>query len=117
MGDEPLEVLNMTEAIDKTVAYWMEHEDQTGATRTTWLPECPKCGSTSGQWRGYVETKKVVHHRRWCKTCGKWFYKNHTSIKPMVKERVSNNQLREEEMRFDAWIEAYEEALNRGDAL
>jgi transposase-like protein len=36
-------------------------------------PQCPHCQSSDGQWRGYREYRRAVVHRRWCKTCGKWF--------------------------------------------
>jgi len=37
---------------------------------------CPRCGSPSGQWRGYRHTKKHgVTHRRRCNQCGKWHQK------------------------------------------
>ena len=107
----------MTEAIKKTVETWPEAQEHARATPLIWLPECPKCGSTDGQWRGFRETKKVIHHRRWCKTCGKWFYGNQIKTKPVIKETVNNSELREEKLRFDAWINAYEEALSRGDVL
>ena len=78
-------------------------------------PTCPKCGSLSGQWRGYRETKKAFIHRRWCSCCNKWFSIN------LYQELVSNGQAngdeaREDQLWFDAFMEAYEDALSRGDA-
>ena len=87
----------------------------TAACRPGNRPTCPKCGSLSGQWRGYRETKKAFIHRRWCSCCNKWFSIN------LYQELVSNGQAngdeaREDQLWFDAFMEAYEDALSRGDA-
>jgi transposase-like protein len=50
-------------------------ESQTKNQQEFNLPmTCPKCGNTHGQWRGYRTRKnRTTAHRRWCRSCGKWF--------------------------------------------
>lgn len=79
-------------------------------------PTCPKCGASTGQWRGYRATRKGIFHRRWCSKCGKWCSIN-IYQGPVARNLPSGDNVRDEKLRFDAWMEAYEESLSRGDAL
>ncbi len=106
----------MTQAIRKEAVLWPKSGEKPQATKVALLPECPKCGSTGGQWRGYRTTRKAITHRRWCKICGKWFSDNQRAPTPSAKESAGRKRLQKDERRFDAWMEAYQQAIDRGEA-
>ncbi len=102
----------MTQAIEKGAVQWPKSGQRPQATRAALMPECPKCGSTGGQWRGYRTTRKAITHRRWCKICGKWFSDNQRAPMPSAGKK----RLLKDDRRFDAWMEAYQQAIDRGEA-
>ena len=49
---------------------WTQTDDT--PNKSSIVPECPYCGSTSGQWRGQRAYKNKTVHRRSCNDCGHW---------------------------------------------
>lgn len=109
----------MTQALNRNSGQKTAHGEQLqpqDLATITFRPTCPKCGGLTGQWRGYRETRKGVFHRRWCRSCGKWFSVN-LCRGAIASHLALEDDIRNEKLQFDAWIEAYEESLSRGDAL
>jgi len=109
----------MTQAINRTTGQWTAQPEQSQPTDLATIifrPTCPRCGALSGQWRGYRETRKAAIHRRWCSSCNKWFGIN-LCQEPVSDEQAKDGEdVKEDQLWFDAFMEAYEDALSRGDA-
>lgn len=109
----------MTQAINRATGQWtvlvVEQSQPIDLATLIFRPTCPKCGALSGQWRGYRETKNGFFHRRWCSCCNKWFSIN-LYQEPVNNEQANGDEAREDQFWFDAFMEAYEDALSRGDA-
>ena len=86
-------------------------------------PQCPRCRSHDGQWRGYKKRKFGFIHQRWCKDCGRWFYGEKyidysdkvvtvTTLSDECSAGPDNDieELRHDKLYFDATMDAYEEA-------
>ena len=84
-------------------------EQLVGMRAVTWS-DCPHCRGSNCQWRGYREQKKAIIHRRWCKTCNKWFIGERHTEKTLPEETAEHKRFLNEKLAHDAWIEAFQEA-------
>lgn len=66
---------------------WMRRHPNIGVFSDRSEPACPKCDSTSIQWRGYSHTNVGRYHRFQCNDCGGWG-RTRTSI---LDKTVSKN--------------------------
>jgi hypothetical protein len=51
---------------------WIEGHPNVAAYNDDETPQCPKCGSTDLQQRGYARTQVGVYPRLHCQSCGGW---------------------------------------------
>lgn len=107
----------MKQALEKQKTIQISAQASSAGMVIVATPECTRCRSMEGQWRGYVERQQdhVIFHRRWCKDCGKWFYGAQLKQYRKITRQKEREQLLNEELAHESWIEAYQEA-KRGEA-
>lgn len=67
---------------------WMRQHPNVGVFTENEEPQCPKCGGTYLQWRGYSYTNVGKYHRFQCQSCGGWGRTRFT-----LKEREQSHNL------------------------